>query len=148
MACTGYPECKSTRKIVMKEGQATAVADELLDEKCPVCGNQLIIKHGRFGAFTACSNYPECKYVKRETLGISCPEKGCSGEIVVRKTKRGKTFYGCTRYPDCKFTAWDKPVAEVCPECGSPILVEKFSKSGGTTRSFPNEACKYEHALV
>jgi len=148
LGCTGYPECKNTRKIVMKEGTATAVADERLEEKCPVCGNHLVVKHGRYGVFTACSNYPECKYVKRETLGIPCPEKGCSGEIVVRKTKRGKTFYGCTRYPDCKFTAWDKPVAETCPQCGSPILLEKVSKSGDTTRYCRDEACNYQHAGV
>jgi DNA topoisomerase I len=148
LGCTGYPECKNTRKIVIKEGQATAVADEKLDEKCPACGNHMVIKHGRYGMFTACSNYPECRYVKRETLGIACPEKGCTGEIVVRKTKRGKTFYGCTRYPDCKFTAWDKPVAEACPQCGSPIQLEKVSKSGETTRHCRDEACKFEHAVV
>ena len=148
LGCTGYPECKGTRKIVMKDGAATAIADEKLEEKCPVCGNHLVIKHGRYGLFTACSNYPECKYVKRETLGIPCPEKGCSGEVAVRKTKRGKTFYGCTRYPDCKFTVWDKPVAEACPQCGSPILLEKVSKNGDTTRYCPNDACKYEHEVV
>src|SRR5437762_2826792 len=109
LACTGYPECRTTKKIVMKEGAATAVADTPLEEKCPECGNHLVIKHGRFGPFTACSNYPQCKFVKRQTLGIPCPEKGCTGEIVVRRTKRGKTFYGCSRYPECKFTAWDKP---------------------------------------
>jgi DNA topoisomerase-1 len=148
LGCTGYPECKNTRKIIMKEGTATAVADQQLDEKCPVCGNNLVVKHGRYGVFTACGNYPECRYVKRETLGIPCPEKGCSGEIVVRKTKRGKTFYGCTRYPDCTFTAWDKPVAEACPQCGSPILLEKETKKSGTVRYCPNEACKYEQAVA
>ena len=148
LGCTGYPECKNSRKIIMKEGTATAVADQQLDEKCPVCGNNLVVKHGRYGVFTACGNYPECRYVKRETLGIPCPEKGCSGEIVVRKTKRGKTFYGCTRYPDCKFTAWDKPVAEACPQCGSPILLEKETKKSGPVRYCPNEACKYEHAVA
>jgi DNA topoisomerase I len=148
LGCTGYPECKNTRKIVVKEGVATAVAAERLEENCPVCGSHLVLKHGRYGQFTACSNYPECKYVKRETLGIPCPEKDCSGEIVVRKTKRGKTFYGCSRYPDCKFTAWDKPVAESCPKCGSSILLEKVSKGSEPVRYCPNEACKYEHAVA
>ena len=148
LACTGYPECRNTKKIVMKEGAATAVVDTLLDEKCPECGNHLVIKHGRYGQFTACSNYPTCKYVKRETLGIPCPEKGCTGEIVVRRTKRRKTFYGCSRYPACKFTAWDKPVAEPCPNCGSPLLLEKTSKKSGPTRYCPNESCKYEHAVA
>ncbi|HEV2494611.1 MAG TPA: type I DNA topoisomerase [Terriglobia bacterium] len=148
LACTGYPECRNTKKIVMKEGAATAVADTPLDEKCPDCGNHLVIKHGRFGLFTACSNYPQCKYVKKQTLGIPCPEKGCTGEIVVRRTKRGKTFYGCSRYPDCKFTAWDKPVTETCPNCGSPILLEKLSKKSGPIRYCPKEECKFEHAVV
>ncbi|HTS68272.1 MAG TPA: type I DNA topoisomerase [Terriglobia bacterium] len=149
LACTGYPECRNTKKIVMKEGSATAVGDQPLEEKCPECGNHLVIKHGRFGQFTACSNYPNCKYVKRETLGIHCPEKGCTGELVVRRTRFKKTFYGCSRYPECKFTVWDKPVAEACPSCGSPILVDKFNKkSGMTTRHCPNESCKYERELV
>jgi DNA topoisomerase-1 len=149
LACTGYPECRNTKKIVIKEGNATAVGDTPLEEKCPECGNHLVIKHGRYGQFTACSNYPQCKYVKRETLGIPCPEKGCTGEIVVRRSKRGKTFYGCSRYPDCKFTAWDKPVAEPCPSCGSPILLEKTNKkTGETVRSCPNESCKYQHAVA
>jgi DNA topoisomerase I len=148
LACTGYPECRNTKKIVMAEGAAKAVADVLLEEKCPECGNNLVMKHGRYGQFTACSNYPQCKYVKRQTLGIPCPEKGCSGEIVARRTKRGKIFYGCSRYPECKFTAWDKPVAEPCPNCGSPIMLEKMSKKSGPSRYCPNEACKYEHAVA
>jgi DNA topoisomerase-1 len=149
LACTGYPECRNTKRIVMKEGNATAVGDTPLEEKCPECGNHLVIKHGRYGQFTACSNYPQCKYVKRETLGIPCAEKGCTGGIVVRRTRRGKTFYGCSRYPDCTFTAWDKPVAEPCPICGSPILLEKINKkTGETVRSCPNESCKHQHALA
>jgi DNA topoisomerase-1 len=148
LACTGYPECRNTKKIVIKEGAATAVADVPLDEKCPKCGSKLVVKHGRYGQFTACSNYPKCRYVKRQTLGIACPEKGCSGELVARRTKRGKTFYGCSRYPECKFTAWDKPVAEPCPSCGSPILLERFDKKSGPIRYCPNEACKYEHAVT
>ncbi len=144
LACTGYPECRNTKKIIMKEGQATAVTDQVLDEKCPQCGSNLVIKHGRYGPFTACSNYPACKYIKKQTLGIPCPEKGCTGEIVVRRSKRG-TFYGCSRYPDCKFTSWEKPVNQPCPECGSPVLFEKFDKKTGTSTVLcRNEACKYE----
>ncbi len=148
LACTGYPECRNTKKIVMKEGAATAVSDTLLEEKCPECGNQLALKHGRYGQFTACSNYPQCKYVKRQTLGIPCPEKGCTGELVVRRTRKGKTFYGCSRYPECKFTAWDKPVNEPCPNCGHPLLLEKYKKDGPPTRYCPNENCKYQRAVA
>ncbi|HUZ46795.1 MAG TPA: type I DNA topoisomerase [Terriglobia bacterium] len=147
MACTGYPECRNTKKIVIKEGTATAVGDTPLDEKCPECGNNLVKKHGRYGPFTACSNYPKCKYIKKQTLGIACPEKGCTGEIVVRRAKRG-TFYGCSRYPECKFTSWEKPVAEPCPDCGSPILLEKFDKkSGSSSRHCRNESCHYERVV-
>ena len=148
LACTGYPDCRNTKKIVMKEGAATAVSDTLLDEKCPECGNQLALKHGRYGQFTACSNYPQCKYVKRQTLGIPCPEKGCTGELVARRTRKGKTFYGCSRYPECKFTAWDKPVNEPCPNCGHPLLLEKYNKNGPPLRYCPNESCKYEMAVA
>jgi DNA topoisomerase-1 len=148
LACTGYPECRNTKRIVVGEGTVQAVADQPLDEKCPQCGKNLVIKHGRYGAFTACSNYPECKYVKKQTLGIPCPEKGCSGEIVVRRSKRGRNFYGCSRYPDCKFTVWNKPVAEACPQCGSPILLEKASKQSGPIRYCPNESCKYQREVA
>jgi len=148
LACTGYPECRNTKKIVMKEGQATAVTDQVLDEKCPEDGGNLVIKHGRFGPFTACSNYPKCKYIKKQTLGIPCPEKGCTGEIVVRRAKRG-TFYGCSRYPDCKFTSWEKPVGEPCPDCGAPVLFDKFDKKTGTSnRHCRTETCKYERAVA
>ena len=148
VACTGYPECRNTKKIVMKEGMAQAVKDQVLDEKCPECSNNLIIKHGRFGEFTACSNYPTCKYIKRETTGIACPEKDCTGELIVRRTRRRKTFYGCSRYPDCKFTIWDKPIQEPCPTCGFPLLVEKLTKKSGTVRKCLNEACTYELAMA
>ncbi|HEV2349553.1 MAG TPA: type I DNA topoisomerase [Terriglobia bacterium] len=148
LACTGYPECRNTKKIVMKEGQATAVTDQVLDEKCPEDGGNLVIKHGRYGPFTACSNYPKCKYIKKQTLGIPCPEKGCTGEIVVRRAKRG-TFYGCSRYPDCKFTSWEKPVAEPCPECGATVLFDKFDKKTGTSnRHCRTEGCKFERAVA
>lgn len=148
LACTGYPECRNTKRIVVQKGTATAVADVRLEEKCPKCGSHLVIKQGRYGKFTACSNYPACKYIKRETTGIPCPEKDCSGEIIVRRTKKGRTFYGCSHYPKCKFNVWDKPVPEPCPECRSPILLEKVSKKSGPIRYCRNEACKYEHAAA
>src|SRR5439155_256347 len=107
-----YKKFKKDLRVAEREMDDIKGEGIATDVKCEKCANRLVIKHGRYGQFTACSNYPECKYVKRETLGIPCPEKDCTGELVVRRTKRGKTFYGCSRYPDCKFTAWDKPVAE------------------------------------
>ncbi|MBX5494076.1 MAG: type I DNA topoisomerase, partial [Bryobacteraceae bacterium] len=137
-ACSGYPDCKTTRQI----GAAQKKADVPLDETCPQCGNNLVVKYGRFGEFTACSNYPTCKYVKQKTIGVKCPACG-EGEIVERRSKRGKTFYGCSRYPDCEFVAWNKPIAEHCPECSSPYLVEKFLKSGPVAQC-PNTECKFK----
>ncbi len=137
-ACTGYPDCKTTKPI----GGPQKKADQPLDEKCPQCGNHLVLKSGRFGEFTACSNYPTCKYVKQKTIGVKCPE--CSeGEIIERRSRKGKTFYGCNRYPDCKFVAWGKPVAEKCPECGSPYMIEKWLKAGPVWQC-PNPECKHK----
>ena len=140
-ACTGYPDCKTTKPI----GGQQKKPDQPLDEKCPQCGSQLALKTGRFGEFTACSNYPTCKYVKQKTIGVKCPE--CSeGEITERRSRKGKTFYGCNRYPDCKFVAWAKPVAEKCPQCGSPYMVEKWLKAGAMWQC-PNPECKHkQHA--
>ncbi|HWQ34928.1 MAG TPA: type I DNA topoisomerase [Blastocatellia bacterium] len=125
LACTGYPECKTTRRIT-KSG-TVAAAPVMLEEKCPECGSQLAIRQGPFGEFTACSTYPTCKYIKRETTGVPCPRPGCRGEIVARKSKRGKVFYGCSEYPTCDVVFWDKPVAEACPQCKAPFLLEKYN---------------------
>ncbi len=139
LACTGYPDCKTTKQI----GGPQKKADQPLDEKCPQCGNNLVMKHGRYGEFTACSNYPNCKYVKQKTIGVKCPE--CSeGEVVERRSKRGKTFYGCNRWPDCNFVAWGKPVDEKCKECGNPYMIEKWLKAGPVYQC-PNPECKYKH---
>lgn len=144
-ACSGYPDCKTTKKIGAAEQKK---ADVPLDEKCPNCGNHLVMKYGRFGEFTACSNYPACKYVKQKTIGVTCP-KCNQGEITERRSKRGKTFFGCNRYPDCDFVAWNKPIPETCPNCGSPYLLEKWLKAGGmAVCPDPKETgCKYKREL-
>jgi DNA topoisomerase-1 len=140
-ACSGYPDCKTTKQI----GGSQKKPDEPLDEPCPQCGSKLVRKYGRFGEFVACGNYPACKYVKQKTIGVRCPN--CSeGEVVERRSKRGKTFYGCSRYPDCDFVAWGKPIAEKCPECGSSYLIEKYLKAGAVAQC-PNTECKYKRAL-
>jgi DNA topoisomerase-1 len=141
LACTGYPDCKNTRKIT-KSG--VAAAPVMLDELCPVCSSQLSIRHGPYGEFTACSRYPECKYIKRETTGVACSRAGCKGEIIVKKSKRGKVFYGCSEYPNCDMVFWDKPVAEACPQCNTPFLLEKYNaKKDETVRYCSNEGCGY-----
>ena len=141
LGCTGYPECRNIRKIG-KTGVA-APAPVPLDEKCPVDDAQLVKRFGRFGEFISCSNYPKCKYIKQETVGVSCPRPGCKGEIVVKKSKRGKAFYGCSEYPNCNIVYWDKPVSDTCPQCNAPFLLEKTTKKQGTFRYCADEACGY-----
>ena len=141
-ACSGYPDCKTTKQI----GGEQKKADVPLDEKCPNCDSQLVMKFGRFGEFVACSNYPKCKYVKQKTIGVKCPN--CNeGEIVERRSKRGKTFYGCNRYPECDFVAWGKPVPEKCPECGSSYMIEKYLKAGPVLQC-PNPECKHKQPIA
>lgn len=140
-ACTGYPDCKTTKPV----GGEQKKADVPLDEKCPQCGHNMALKSGRFGEFTACGNYPTCKYVKQKTIGVICP-KCNKGDLIERRSKRGKTFYGCNRYPDCDFVAWAKPIAEACPQCGGAYLVEKWLKAGAVLQC-PNTECKYKRVL-
>lgn len=143
LACTGYPECKTTRKI-SKTG-AVAAAPVMLDERCPVCDSQLSIRQGPFGEFTACSTYPTCKFIKRETTGVPCPKAGCMGEIVVKKSRRGKVFYGCSEYPKCDTVFWDKPIAEACPQCNKPFTLEKYNaKKEETVRYCSDENCDFK----
>ena len=141
LGCTGYPECRNIRKVA-KSG-VVAPAPVPLDEKCPVDGAHLVRRFGRFGEFISCSNYPKCKYIKQETVGVTCSRPGCKGEIVVKKSKRGKAFYGCSEYPNCNIVYWDKPVVESCPKCNAPFLLEKTTKKQGTFRYCANEECGY-----
>jgi DNA topoisomerase-1 len=140
MACTGYPDCKTTRRL----DQGKKVPDIPLDELCPKCGRNMMIRHGRYGEFTTCSGYPECKYVKQNFIGVKCPE--CKdGELVEKRARKGNTFYGCGNYPNCKFTSAHKPLPEKCPSCGSEYLVEKNLKAGPVI-ACPNKECDFERA--
>jgi DNA topoisomerase-1 len=139
-ACSGYPECKTTKQIGGEQRK-----DIPLEEKCPNCDNNLVQKFGRYGEFVACSNYPKCKFVKQKTIGVPCPN--CTqGEVVERRSKRGRTFFGCNRYPECDFVAWGKPIPEKCPECGSSYLIEKYLKAGAFAQC-PNNECKFKHPI-
>ncbi|MGB7069277.1 MAG: type I DNA topoisomerase [Pyrinomonadaceae bacterium] len=142
--CTGYPECKNIRKIAKGDAKPSAPPVEL-DEDCPKDGAKLVRRQGRFGEFVSCSNYPKCDYVKRETLGIPCPKDG--GDIVVKKSRRGKAFYGCANYPKCDEVYWDKPVLQTCPKCNAPFLLEKTTKKDGTVRYCKNEECDYKMSV-
>jgi DNA topoisomerase-1 len=147
MACTGYPECKNTKNLGEDSKPGEPTTDEV-EGSCDKCESSLIMKMGRFGKFIACSNYPECKFTKPVSLGISCPEEGCKGEISPRRTKKGRTFYGCSKYPDCEFTSWAKPVSEACPECKHPFMTEKFKKEEGVSIVCPECGFKKAHVAA
>jgi DNA topoisomerase-1 len=138
IACSTYPECRYTRNV---DGNGRA-EDEATSEICPACGKPMVIKHGRFGKFVACSGYPECKTTKPVTLGIACPQSGCTGELVERHSRRGRTFFGCSAYPACTFVLWQRPVPEPCPKCGAPFLTVRMTKNH-TVQSCVKDGCGF-----
>jgi len=117
LACTGYPDCKNTKQL---DSKGEIEIEPTTNEVCEKCGKPMVIKHGRFGKFLGCSGYPECKTIKglNTATGVKCPKCGV-GEIVERKSKRGKLFYSCNTYPKCDFALWQKPTGEKCPTCDS-----------------------------
>ena len=145
-ACTGYPECKTTRKINPGESKPKT-PDVPLDEKCPKCGANLLLKEGRFGKFTTCGSYPSCKYIKPKLIGVRCPNADCGGDLIERRSKRGKTFYGCSNYPKCDFVLWQRPVTEACPQCNASYLIEKKTKKEGVIHYCNEESCDYKISL-
>jgi DNA topoisomerase-1 len=142
-ACSSYPDCKYTRDA----GKNQRMEDEPTDETCPTCSKPMVIKHGRFGKFIACSGYPDCKTTKPVTLGIACPEPNCPGQLVERRSKRGRTFYGCSAYPDCKFVVWQRPVAEPCPQCQATFLTERIARGGNPVRTCVREGCGFRQEV-
>ena len=119
-----YKDFEPQLKHAQEEMPETKTEPEKIGRSCPKCENELIVKWGRFGKFISCSNYPECKYTEPflEKIGVDCPKDG--GDIVLRKTRKGRIFYGCVNYPNCDFTSWKKPIKTSCPACGG-ILVNK-----------------------
>ena len=137
LACSSYPKCRYTREVEGNEENQVETG-----AKCEKCGSPMVIKNGKFGRFLACSNYPTCKFTRSLDTGVRCPQEGCDGVIVERKTRKGRTFYSCTNYPSCTYALWDKPIPEKCPQCGFPFLVEKQGK-GGVTKRCPKKECGY-----
>ena len=147
LACPQYPECKNTKNFKRSDtGEIEIAAEEEVNETCEECGRPMLIRWGKFGKFLGCSGYPECKNIqpleKPVDLGVKCPE--CKkGNIKERKSRWGKVFYGCDKYPECKFASWDKPMPTPCPDCESPILVEKVTKRNGRTHRCYKKECGY-----
>jgi len=129
LACSGYPECRNTKPVRLdnQTGEMTVIETEKVDEKCPVCGADMVVKLGKSGRFLACSAYPKCTFTKSISIGVDCPRDGCGGYITERRTRKGRVFYGCSNYPNCDFAVWDKPIPERCPQCGG-LMVIKYEK--------------------
>jgi DNA topoisomerase-1 len=136
LACSSYPKCRYTREV--EENNRT----EEVNVRCDQCGSPMVIKEGKFGRFLACSNYPKCKFTKSLETGVRCPQEGCEGALVERRTRKGRTFYSCSNYPTCTYALWERPVPEKCPQCNFPFLVEKEGKRG-VTRRCPQKECGY-----
>ena len=136
LACTGFPECKGTRSLDGEEQEAP----QQTDEKCPECESPMVIRSGRFGKFMACSRYPECKGRKQmaTSTGVKCPRDG--GDLVERRSKRGRTFYGCANYPKCDFVLWARPLPQPCPNCGAIVTAERDNKAKCTSCTWKGEA--------
>ena len=144
LACSGYPECRNTKEFRRNgDGSIEVVQGERTGELCPECGADLIVRNGRYGRFVACSKYPSCRHTRPLGTQVPCPREGCSGEIVEKRSKRGKTFYACNRFPACDFATWDRPIPRACPDCGHPFLTEKAGRQGSSVRC-PQRECKYK----
>jgi DNA topoisomerase I len=145
LACSGFPECKGTLPL---EGEEQQEAPQATDEQCPECGSAMVIKSGRFGRFLACSRYPECKGRKPLTVttGVRCPKDG--GELLERRSRRGRIFYGCSNYPKCDFTTWTRPLAQPCPNCGGLITAERDGKAKCTACNWRGEVPQAERAAA
>lgn len=146
IGCTGYPDCTYTRALEEQAEEASHDADLVVGRQCSDCGGELKIKHGRYGKFIGCANYPKCKHIeslnKPADTGVECPE--CKqGKIVKRQSRRGRIFFSCSRYPDCKYAIWNEPIAQACPKCAWPILTIKKTKKRGTELVCPRQTCGY-----
>ena len=147
LGCSNYPECSNIKPLT--ENDAPPSEDEPTDEICDKCGRPMVIKTSRAGGkFLACTGYPKCKNAKSSSTGVNCPEEGCDGYIGERRSRRGKVFYGCSNYPDCKFVLWYKPVPKACPQCQTPFLIEKTTKTKGRHLVCYNKACDYIELLI
>jgi DNA topoisomerase-1 len=148
LACSGYPECRNTKNLEGEDDASAAEAEQLAAGKtCPECGGPMAVKTGRTGRFLSCQKYPECKTALPLGIGVDCPEPKCDGEVVERRSKRGRVFFSCSRYPDCEFASWDKPRNKSCPQCGGKFLVEKYGRDGKGTLRCPRKGCRYKEDI-
>lgn len=147
LACSNYPDCKNTQDFKKDDqGKIVIIPKEFIDKKCEKCSSQMVIKHGKYGKFLACSDYPNCKFTQAITLGIPCPV--CKeGEIAQKRSKYGRFFYSCNKWPTCNFALWDKPIEQPCPQCKFPLLTEKVTKKAGLMHKCSQKECGYVEVI-
>ena len=152
LACPAYkddPPCKNTQNFEkLPDGTIKIVPKQELttDQVCDKCGSPMVVKTGRFGKFIACSGYPQCKTTKALALGVKCPQPDCGGDLVQKRTRKGRSFFACSNYPKCEYALWDRPVPKACPTCQAPFLIEKVSKQDGRSVQCRNQDCGYREA--
>ena len=148
LACSGYPDCKNTKEFREEsDGRIVIVAKETeTTEVCEKCGSPMVIKNGRFGRFIACSNYPTCKTTRSLGTGVTCPRPNCGGQLLEKRTRKGRVFYSCGKYPACDYALWDRPVPKPCPQCQAPFMVVKTAKGTEPHARCIAEGCGYEEA--
>jgi DNA topoisomerase-1 len=143
LGCTAYPKCRNVVNVVTAGGKAEAKPDEPTGEMCPNCGHALVRRHGRFGAYVSCSNYPACRYKPPKPVrdtGVRCPK---DGGVIAERRGRFRPFYGCVNYPNCDFTLSARPVPEACPQCGNAYLLLRERK-GGNVFACDKAGCGFE----
>lgn len=142
LGCSNYPKCRNTREFTRDADGAIVVTEpKYSGDMCPKCGKNMLVRSGRYGDYIACIDYPSCPTVKSPQSDVHCPESGCSGNLIPRRTRVGKNFWGCTNYPGCQYAVWDKPVNKPCEACQFPITTEKTTKRDGTRLVCPS--CKH-----
>ncbi len=158
LACTRYPECRSTSNFTRDEkGRIVMQKTPAPEAKgiCDLCGREMVVKNGKFGPFIACSGYPECKNTRpldsngadRTKTDVPCPDDGCSGTLVQRRSRKGRIFYACNRYPECRFMMWDEPFDGTCPECGTKVMGIRQKKGEGAVLVCRQKGCNFTRPL-
>ncbi len=143
ISCSGFPKCKNARSVEETQSRAASAIPKISEptgETCEECGKPMVIKWGRRGKFMSCSGFPKCKNAKpiQVTVGVSCPR--CGGELVERRSKKGRLFYGCSQFPKCDFASWDKPLPQPCPQCQGLLTLSKKGMSKCTQCDYEEKA--------
>lgn len=138
-----YQPFEQRLQVAAREMEKVTLEEET-GEVCPLCSRKLVKKIGRYGSFFACSGFPDCRFTKQPHAGtgVKCPL--CDGEILERRSKKGRTFYGCSNYPQCSFVSWDRPLPKTCPRCAANLVEKKAFRGSKVSVRCSNKECDYQ----